>query len=209
LSNAADVVNHTPQAVPGARSGPWRWLAVAAGCAALVTGTMAAAPSVQATAAVPAGSTDAGTTASGSDTPKALSAGVAPDATKAALPLECGPLPTTVTLSFAADLGDGTPATVAAAHCQAGAGVAPDGVFVITPGPGGTPQVHDVLVDWHQGYTITRLALRADGTITAQARGYSTGDVPRCCPDLSVDLSWTRHGGTFTRTEHSAPSAAA
>ncbi|MGC0316924.1 hypothetical protein [Kitasatospora acidiphila] len=197
MPNAADVVNHTSQSGPAARSGPWRWLAVAAGCAALATGTMAAAPSAHPGAAA----------AAGSGTPKPLPATAAPDAAKAALPLDCGPLPTTVTLSFAADLGDGTPATIAAAHCAAGAGAAPDGVFVITAGPGGTPQVHDVLLDWHQDYTVTRLALRADGTITAQARGYSSADVPRCCPDLSVELDWTRHGAGFTRTEHSVPSA--
>jgi hypothetical protein len=199
LSNAADVVDHASQSGPAARSGPWRWLAVAAGCAALVTGTMAAAPSAHPTAAAPA--------PAGSGAPEALAAGAAaPDAAKAALPLDCGPLPATVTVGFAADLGDGTPATVAAAHCAAGAGAAPDGVFVITAGPGGTPQVHDVLLDWHQDYTVTRLALRADGTVTAQARGYSSADVPRCCPDLTVELDWTRHGDAFTRTEHSVPS---
>ncbi|MCC9307532.1 hypothetical protein LN042_10525 [Kitasatospora sp. RB6PN24] len=200
MPSAADVADHTSRPGPAARSGPWRWLAVAAGCAALVTATMAAAPSAHLSAADPA-------PAAGGGAPKALPAGAAPDAAKAALPLDCGPLPATVTLSFAADLGDGTPATVAAAHCAAGAGAAPDGVFVITAGPGGTPRVHDVLVDWHQDYTVTGLALRADGTITAQARGYSTADVPRCCPDLTVQLDWTRHGDAFTRTEHSVPSA--
>ncbi|WP_146259144.1 hypothetical protein [Streptomyces tateyamensis] len=180
-----------------ARSGPLRWGAVALGCAALVAGSIAAAP----------GARPAGTAPTAVGTPRSLPAAGAPDAGRAQLPLDCGPLPTAVSVSFAADLGDGTPATVAAAHCQAGSGTAPDGVFVLTAGPGGAPTVHDTLVDWKEGLTVTRLALRSDGTLTAEAKGYSTPDVPRCCPDLAVQLSWTRHGAQWSRTQQSTPTA--
>ncbi|WP_035851253.1 hypothetical protein [Kitasatospora azatica] len=198
--DAADEARHPAQPAP-ARSGPWRWTAVAAGCAALVAGTLAAAPTVQ-----PVGpASAAGSTSSTPSTPRPLPASSAPDPAKAQLPLDCGPLPIKVSVSFAADLGDGIPATVVAAHCQAGSGTAPDGVFVLTAGPDGQPAVHDTLVRWQEGLTVTRLALRSDGTLTARAQGYSTPDIPRCCPDLNVELNWARHGGSYTRTERSVP----
>ncbi|WP_329562695.1 hypothetical protein [Kitasatospora sp. NBC_01266] len=183
---------------PAARSGPGHWGAVAVGCAALVAGTLAATPSV---ASHPL------TAPAGAGTPHALPAAQAPDPARAQFPLDCGPTPSTVSISFTADLGDGTPATVVAAHCQAGSGTAPDGVFVLTPGQDGHPAVHDTLLRWQEGFTVTRLALRADGTITAAARGYSTADVPRCCPDLTVQFDWSRQGDGYHRTEQSAPSA--
>ncbi|WP_327070018.1 hypothetical protein [Kitasatospora sp. NBC_01302] len=211
MADAADAaldLAHTTQSPAGrpepgaaARSGPWRWGAVAAACAALVAGTMAAAPGVAPTARSAAGSA--------SGRPHALPAGQAPDAAQAQLPLDCGPLPTAVSVSFAADLGDGIPVTVAAAHCQAGGGSAPDGVFILVAGPDGHPVVHDTLLRWQEGFTVTRLALRSDGAVTALAKGYSTNDVPRCCPDLNVQFDWTRQGAGYQRTQHDTPSAAA
>ncbi|MFE9421426.1 hypothetical protein ACFYNO_00530 [Kitasatospora sp. NPDC006697] len=206
MPSAADVADSTaahPQPSAGrppVRSGPWRWSAVAAGCAALVAAVMAIAPTARTAAAA---------TAPGpADLPRPLPAGAAPDPAGAVLPLDCGPFPVQVSLSFAADLGDGVPATIAAAHCQAGNGTAPDGVFLLTAGPDGAPRIQDTLLDWHQGYSVTKLALRSDGTVTATARGYSGADVPRCCPDTTVGLEWTRHGGGFARTEHSVPNSA-
>lgn len=210
MADAADAaldLAHTTQSPAGppepaaARSGPWRWGAVAAACAALVAGTMAAAPSV-----APAAQNAAG---SASGRPHALPAGQAPDPAKAQLPLDCDPLPSTVSLSFAADLGDGTPVTVAAAHCQSGGGTAPDGVFILVAGPDGHPVVRETLLRWQEGFTVTRLALRSDGGVTAAAKGYSSADVPQCCPDLNVQFDWTRQGTGYQRTQHDTPSAAA
>jgi hypothetical protein len=141
--------------------------------------------------------------------PHAIAADQAPDPAKALLPLDCGPLPSAVAVSFAADLGDGAPVTVVAAHCQGANGTAPDGVFVLGAGPDGKPVVRDTLLRWQEGFTVTRLALRSDGVVTAAARGYSSADVPRCCPDLTVQFSWTRQGVGYQRTQHDTPSAAA
>ncbi|WP_344438772.1 hypothetical protein, partial [Kitasatospora nipponensis] len=141
--------------------------------------------------------------------PRALPAAGAPDPARAQLPLDCGPLPVTVAISFAADLGDGTPSTVVAAHCTAGSGTAPDGVFLLGAGPDGRPVVRDTLLTWQEGLNVTRLALRSDGTLTASAQGYSTADIPRCCPDLRVNLNWARQGTSYGRTQTSAPSATA
>ncbi|MDH6117611.1 hypothetical protein ABH930_003028 [Kitasatospora sp. GAS204A] len=215
MANAADTTAPDPARTPrptegaqapapaAARSGPWRWGLVVLACTALVTGTLAAAPSVASHPLAAPGSAQGAT-----DTPHALPTAQAPDPAQAQLPLDCGPMPTAVSISFTADLGDGTPATVVAAHCQAGSGTAPDGVFVLAPGQDGHPAVRDTLLRWQEGFIVTRLALRSDGTITAIAKGYSTADVPRCCPDLTVQFNWTRHADGYQRTQQIAPTAA-
>lgn len=185
-----------PDTPAHARSGLHHWAVVTAACAAAVAGALAANPA-----------SGTVTTATAPSAPKAVPTAQAPDPAKAALPLDCGPFPVKVAISFAADLGDGTPSTVVAAHCDAGNGTASDGVFVLTAGPGGTPTVHDTLVRWQENLTVNRLALRSDGVLTAQAHGYSTPDTARCCPDLVVNLNWTHQGGSYVRTQHSAPSA--
>ncbi|BFV55904.1 hypothetical protein KCMC57_up10080 [Kitasatospora sp. CMC57] len=138
--------------------------------------------------------------------PSALPAAAAPDPAKVRLPLDCGPFPTTVALSFGAVL-DGRPTTVVAAHCAAENGTPPDGVYVLTPGQDGRPQVSATLVDPHEGLTVTELKLRSDATVTARARGYSSDEIPRYAPDLTVLLSWHRQGGDWLRTRTTEPAA--
>ncbi|GAA0688354.1 hypothetical protein GCM10010193_48010 [Kitasatospora atroaurantiaca] len=176
-----------------ARSGFRHWAVVAAGCAAVVAGALAANP------------------AEGGVTPtrppvQALQPAEAPDPTKAELPLDCGPFPVTVGLHFSAQL-EGRPTTVAAAHCAADNGTPPDGAYLLTAGPDGKPVVKATLVRPEEGLTVTELKLRSDGTIVGRARGYSNDDVPRCCPDLVLDLTWTHKAGQWVRTETRAPAA--
>ncbi|MDH6130856.1 hypothetical protein P3T37_000223 [Kitasatospora sp. MAA4] len=180
-----------------ARPGLLHWSAVLAACVAVVAAALAAGPAAGAVRSAPAGA------------PRPVPTAQAPDPAKAQLPLDCGPFPVKISISFPADLGDGTPATVVAAHCSADNGTPPDGVFVLAAGPDGQPVVRDTLVHWQENLTLTRLALRSDGVLTGQALGYSGADVPRCCPDLTVNLNWTRKGGSYVRTQSSAPSAAA
>ncbi|WP_035804793.1 hypothetical protein [Kitasatospora mediocidica] len=180
-----------------ARPGLLHWSAVLAACGAVVAAALAAGPAAGAVRTASPGS------------PRPVPTAQAPDPAKAALPLDCGPLPVKIAISFSADLGDGTPSTVVAAHCDAGNGTPPDGVFVLGEGPDGVPVVRDTLVRWQENLTLTRLALRSDGVLTGQAVGYSGDGVPRCCPDLKVNLNWSRKGGSYVRTQTSAPSAAA
>ncbi|MET9402304.1 hypothetical protein [Kitasatospora sp. NPDC002965] len=179
---------------PGrAGTAPWHWALTVAGCAAVVAAALAAAPAT-------------GTPGPARPTPKALPAAVAPDPAAAELPLDCGPFPVKIAISFAADLGDGRPGTVVAAHCAAENGTPPDAVYLLGPGPaGGRPVVLATLLSERENLTVGRLALRSDGAVTGHAQGYSGDDVPRFEPDISLDLTWTRKGGGWDRSQTAAP----
>ncbi|MFB7382855.1 hypothetical protein ACFC6U_33030 [Kitasatospora purpeofusca] len=176
------------------RTTPWHWGVTVGGCAAVVAAALAAGPA-------------GGTTGPARPTPKALPAAAAPDPARAELPLDCGSFPVTIAVSFAADLGDGRPGTVAAAHCAAGNGTPPDGVFLLGPGPGGRPAVLATLLSERENLIVSRLALRSDGAITGHAQGYSSDEVPRFAPDISLDLTWTHKGGAWDRSQTAAPLA--
>ena len=106
--------------------------------------------------------------------------------------------------------GDGIAESVVAAHCDGGNGTPPDGAYILARGAGGAstpPVIAETLVSPAENLTLVRLALRSDGTLTARARGYSTVNVPHCCPDLDLDLTWTRHGDHYTRAEAAARGA--
>ncbi|MGW4891725.1 hypothetical protein ACWEQL_05600 [Kitasatospora sp. NPDC004240] len=173
---------------------PRHWALVAAGCAAVVTGALAASPAE-------------GTPKPLRGTPKALPAAAAPDPAKARLPLECGPFPVKVAIALTADLGDGRPGTVVAAHCAAENGTPPDAVYLLgpAPAPDGAPVVLATLLPETENLTVGRLALRSDGAVTAHAQGYSSEDVPRAAPDISLDVTWKRRGGGWDRSQTTAP----
>ncbi|MEU9074682.1 hypothetical protein ACFYUY_38040 [Kitasatospora sp. NPDC004745] len=178
---------------PGhARTAPWHWALALAGCGAVVAAGLAAGP------------------ASGSPVPlhgapRALGASAAPDPAAAQLPLDCGPFPVKAVLSMPAVLGDGRPGTVVAAHCDAANGTPPDAVYLLGFGPGDRPVVVSTLLSERENLTVGRLALRSDGAITGHAQGYSSEDVPRFRPDISLDLTWTRKGGGWERSQTAAP----
>jgi hypothetical protein len=207
LRTSAAVPNDSPQrsSRPAhARSGALHWAATAAALAAVVAGAVVAAPAQGA----PQPAAGAGASADATRHPAAP----APDPAAVRLPLDCGPFPTKVALRFSADLdGDGGLETVAAAHCDGGNGTPPDGVFVLARGRGGTggPVVSHTLVRAAEDLTVLALHLRSDGTITAHARGYSNQAVPRCCPDLDLELSWSRQGDGYVRSNAAAPVARA
>ncbi|MCG6492844.1 hypothetical protein [Kitasatospora sp. A2-31] len=191
----ATAEQQTPQERSGpghARTAPWHWVLTIAGTAAVVAAAFAADPAT-------------GTPAPARPTVKALPAAAAPDPAGAELPLDCGPFPVKISVSFAADLGDGRPGTVAAAHCAAENGTPPDAVYLLGPGTAGRPVVLATLVSERENLTVSRLGLRSDGVITGHAQGYSSDDVPRFSPDISLDLTWTRRGGGWDRSQTAAP----
>ncbi|MFV2118933.1 hypothetical protein ACE14D_11015 [Streptomyces sp. Act-28] len=167
---------------------PAHWLATAAAMA----GVVALAGLVQSDRAT---ATDPDT-----HTRQAPAAGApAPDATTATYPLTCAGAPTVVLRSATGDLdGDGAPETVAAAHCQAGSGTPPHGLYVLTRAAGDA-RVVATLVDPADAVSVGDLAVR-DGVVTATLLGYSSSDVPRCCPDEREVAEWRWTGGTFLRT---------
>ncbi|MFJ9694501.1 hypothetical protein [Kitasatospora sp. NPDC101183] len=178
---------------PGhARTSLWHWALALAGCGAVVATALAASPATGSPVPVHAA-------------PSALPPAAAPDPAKAQLPLDCGPFPVKTALSVPAVLADGKPATLVAAHCDAETGNPPDAVYLLGFGTDGAPKVLATLLSERDNLTVGRLALRSDGAITGHAQGYSSEDVPRFSPDVSLDLVWTRKGGGWERTQTAAP----
>ncbi|MFJ7960533.1 hypothetical protein ACIQ62_30005 [Streptomyces sp. NPDC096319] len=125
----------------------------------------------------------------------------APEAAGADYPLECGGGPRTVAKRATGDLdGDGNPETVAVVHCEAGSGTPPSGVYVLTRGKekGHPARVVATLVAPDQHRSVTELAVR-DGAVRATLLGYSSPDVPSCCPDEKEQVSWRWQSGAFVR----------
>ncbi|WP_308416659.1 hypothetical protein [Streptomyces sp. AJS327] len=123
----------------------------------------------------------------------------APDPRAANYPLTCGKQKPEVTEHGAADFdGDGAPQTVAVVRCPAGIGTPPHGVYVLAPAAerGAAPRVVATLVDPDEGMNVERFAVR-DGTVSARLLGYSSPDVPRCCPDKRRAVRWEWKDGAF------------
>ncbi|MFF5636356.1 hypothetical protein [Streptomyces sp. NPDC012825] len=167
-------------------AGPMHWLATATATAAVVAlaGLFQPGPAGAAATAAPA--------------PRPAPA---PEAAAASYPLECAGGPHTVARRVSGDLdGDGNPETVAVVHCEAGSGTPPSGVYVLTRGRGtdASARVVATLVAPDQHRSVTELAVR-DGAVLATLLGYSSLDVPRCCPDEKEQVSWRWRGGAFVR----------
>ncbi|MFD5282463.1 hypothetical protein [Streptomyces rubrogriseus] len=170
---------------------PIHWVATATA----VAGVVALSSVLQPDAATAAQSADK---AAGPG-PRSAPAHIAPpDPATVAFPLECGPVKALVRKKASGDLdGDGRPETVAAVHCDAPMGTPPDGVYVITrDADGGKPRVVATLVDPKDRRTTTELSVR-DGAVRATLLGYSTADVPSCCPDVTDDVKWQWKNGAF------------
>lgn len=172
---------------------PVHWLATAAAMAAVV----AVAGLLQPDAAT------ATATASGQRTGAqhgAAQGAEAPDPADAVFPLDCGTAGYTVAEQAAGDLdGDNRPEAVAVVHCAAGSGTPPSGVYVLTQGSGAAPRVVATLVDPARKVTVTDFAVR-DGLVSATLLGYSSADVPRCCPDEQESATWQWKGNAFIKS---------
>ncbi|MEU1127891.1 hypothetical protein ABZ371_31000, partial [Streptomyces sp. NPDC005899] len=128
----------------------------------------------------------------------------APDPARVAFPLDCGTAGRTVAENAPGDLdGDGRPETVAVVHCAAGSGTPPSGVYVLTQTGGAAPRVVATLVDPARRLTVTDFAVRG-GKVSATLLGYSSIDVPRCCPDVRESASWRWTGAAFVKSTRSA-----
>jgi hypothetical protein len=167
---------------------PVHWLATAAAMAAVVAGAGMLQPKAA--------------TASQADSQAQTSTAAAPvpDPATAQLPLECRGAKSVVTKQASGDLdGDGSPETVAVARCDAGSGTPPSGVYVLTPAEGASARVVATLVEPAQKLSVSDIAVR-DGVVTATLLGYSSPDVPSCCPDRQEKVKWQWQGGKFVRS---------
>ncbi|GJF22865.1 MULTISPECIES: hypothetical protein [Streptomyces] len=138
--------------------------------------------------------------AAGPQTKTAPAHGTPPDPAAVTFPLDCGPVKALVQKKASGDLdGDGRPETVAVVHCDAPMGTPPDGVYVITRDTGsGKSRVVATLVDPKDRRTVTDFAVRG-GAVLATLLGYSSADVPSCCPDVTDDVKWQWKNGAFVR----------
>ncbi|MEU8135692.1 hypothetical protein [Streptodolium elevatio] len=68
-------------------------------------------------------------------------------------------------------------------RCAAGSGTAPDGLYTYALAPdGGPPALLGTLLAAGEDRVVKEFAIR-DGKIHATLQGWSTEEVPRCCPD--------------------------
>ncbi|GGN18281.1 hypothetical protein [Streptomyces fuscichromogenes] len=175
---------------------PMHWLATAAAVAGVVALSSLFQP----------GSARAAQPAAGTETKSAPVAAAPPSTAGVDFPLDCGPVKELVVKKATGDLdGDGRPETVAVVHCDSAMGTPPDGVYVLTQAAGATsPRVVATLVDPKERLTVTDFAV-AGKTVTATMLGYSSDNVPSCCPDLKSSAKWQWNGHAFVR---STPAAA-
>ncbi|UGY90499.1 hypothetical protein [Streptomyces gobiensis] len=171
--------------LPHTRARTVHWLATAAALGAVLGATALVQPSdATATPAGPVGTPSAAT---------------GPDPAKAAYPIDCGPWDVAVIDQAAIDFdGDGQYETVAVVRCATGTGTPPSGMYVLAQPADGTgePRVAETLVDPAEQLTVENFTVRGR-TIAAKLRGYSSDDVPRCCPDMERDVKWDWEDGKF------------
>ncbi|MFG2605274.1 hypothetical protein ACGFT2_17260 [Streptomyces sp. NPDC048514] len=170
---------------------PIHWVATATAVAGVVALSSVAQP----------GSATAAQSATGTRTESAPAAVAPPGTTGVDFPLDCGPVKAVVVKKATGDLdGDGRPETVAVVHCDAPMGTPPDGVYVLTrSAAGGSPRLVATLVDPKDRLTVTDFAIHARA-VDATLLGYSTPDVPSCCPDLKTPATWQWKDGAFVRS---------
>ncbi|MFE2044188.1 hypothetical protein ACFXAZ_25325 [Streptomyces sp. NPDC059477] len=173
-----------------AHTRPIHWLATATALAGVVALSSVAQPDA-ATAAQP-----------GDRAPSAAPAAAPPSTEGVAFPIDCGPVDAIVVREATGDLdGDDRPETVAVVHCDAAMSTPPDGVYVLTQSTDATtPRLVATLVDPKDRTTVQELALR-DGAVQATLLGYSSSDVPTCCPDITEHPTWQWKDGSFLRQE--------
>ncbi|MFE9625411.1 hypothetical protein [Streptomyces sp. NPDC006527] len=169
---------------------PIHWVATATAVAGVVAVSSVLQPD-PATAAQPAGT----------GTRSAPVTAAAPATTGVDFPIECGAVKALVQKQASGDLdGDGRPETVAVVHCDAPMGTPPDGVYVLTRGAGSAPaRVVATLVEPEERLTVTGLSVD-DGAVLASLLGYSSADVPSCCPDVKDSAKWQWKDNAFIRS---------
>ncbi|WP_052850702.1 hypothetical protein [Streptomyces avicenniae] len=195
----------SPADPTASRTRPFHWVTTALALAAITAVAALVEPS--GATARPGGQDAAGPVDGAAPEPGAPVAG--PDPEGAAYPLDCGPLDVLVTDSAQTDLdGDGRRETLAVVRCDAGSGTPPNGMYLLTlPATDGAPAtVAATLVDPAERMTVERLEAEG-GTVSVRLLGYSSDEVPRCCPDLVRDVDWLWEDGRLALRPQPAPNS--
>lgn len=103
----------------------------------------------------------------------------------------------------------GTELAVVFVTCASGAGAQPSAVLVYDRADS-TDGVHlaQTLLSYEDNWTPTGGAVEAMGSdLVIPVYGYSTDDIPRCCPDLDLQLTWTWREGEYVATGPQPPHA--
>lgn len=97
-------------------------------------------------------------------------------------PMECHGMPY--------DVRDARPLTadnrvyVVQVRCSSGAGAAPDALYTYdVPADGGTPTLASTLMGIGENHLVKSVEVH-DGNVHATLLGWTTDDIPRCCPDI-------------------------
>lgn len=116
-------------------------------------------------------------------------------------PVECGDQ-TIGTAAAYPEPEPGVQLAVVFVTCVAGAGSPPSAVLVYDSADSPTSaHLSQTLLRYEDNWTPVEDGTTADGPdLSVRTRGYSTGDVPRCCPDLDVTHTWTWDGQGYTPT---------
>jgi hypothetical protein len=91
--------------------------------------------------------------------------------------------------------------------CIAGAGNPPSAVLVYE-NAGSSDRVHlrQTLVPYHDDWSPVPDGTTVEGSnLSIKVDGYSTEDVPRCCPDVHTTLSWTWDGNKYVADKPEGP----
>lgn len=213
-----------PQDLPHTHARGIHWLSTAAAVAAVVAAGVLVAPAdatqrapgqaaghgtVQDQAA-PGTRPPAATTAPGAAPATAAPTAAPPDPAAATYPLTCaGDDRPEVVSQVSGDLdGDGGPETAVVVRCPSATGTPPSGVYVLSAPsrPGGPPRVAVTLVRPEDDRQI--LHFRLDGRqVKATVLGFSSDDVPRCCPDMSRTYTWEWRGDRYVALPGQSPNS--
>ncbi|WP_244501166.1 hypothetical protein [Streptomyces sp. TP-A0874] len=176
------------------QSRPVHWLSTAVALAAVLGGTALLQPAAA----------TAEQTAAAARPPADAPPAAGPDPATADYPLDCGSrkVGVAVVREGSSDFdGDGRVETAAVVRCDAGVGTPPSGLYVLAhPADGGKePRIVETLLDPQESISVTEFAV-SGRTITATLVGYSSEDVPRCCPDQERRVKWEWRDGKFVLT---------
>ncbi|RLU92170.1 hypothetical protein CTZ27_20140 [Streptomyces griseocarneus] len=168
---------------PHHRPRPSHWVITAAALAAVVVCASLVGPG------------DDATVASAATAP-------APDPRAARYPFDCGASTVQVVRRATADLDhDGRAETAAVVRCASSGGTPPSGLYILGPGAAGErrPRILATLVDPAEKMTVGAFRVTGD-VVSATLFGYSSANVPRCCPDRSRNVEWRWRDGKFVLT---------